>query len=595
MNSAQIFYQQKAEEFSIQLKAVSANLRRFAWFRFLAFLLIPAPAFIFGLKSPVTFVVGVAALVLFLFLVKKNIQVERRKKETALLKKLCEDELLALKHKYSHFKNGVEYTNPDHFYAYDLDLFGEGSLFQYLNRTVTVDGEILLARTLSHPPFEKKEIIERQKAVNELARHPEWRLHFRATGMMFEESKELNYEIRAWSDSSLPLGKAVVISRLLWLIPLLTLVAAIPAMLGISKLFLWTAIFIQWSLLLFFSKQVSSYFRNFGRKSALLEKYMAMLEYIGNSDFESDKLLQMKHSVIHPKPAGKTFSELKNWVDRFEYRQNIIVAFLLNSLLLWDIRCMFHLWRWHQQHHIEIAGWLDTIAAFDELVSLAGFAGNHPGFVYPEVANDDFIFRAEKLGHPLLPQNKRVGNDFAVAGWSKAVIVTGANMAGKSTFLRTVGINLILAETGAPVCAQNMVFTPVQLFTNMRTTDSLQKEESYFFAELKRIKRVLELLENGMPVFVILDEMLKGTNSVDKLNGSKELVKKLLQLPAVSLIATHDLKLSEMEADFPNQVANLCFEIRIEKNEMVFDYKLSDGVTQTMNATFLMKKMGIIE
>ncbi len=594
MNFAQIFYQQKAEEYSIQMKAVSANLRRFAWFRFFAFLLIPAPAFIFGLKNPITFVAGAAALVLFLVLVKKNIQVERRKRETTILKKLCEDELLALKHKYSHFKNGIEYTDPDHFYAYDLDLFGEGSLFQYLNRTVTVDGEKLLAKTLGHPPFEKEEIIERQKAIEELAQHPEWRLHFRATGLMFEENKELNLEIRAWTKTTLNLEKEGLISHFLWLIPLLTLVAAIPALLGITKLFLWTAIFIQWSLLLFFSKQVSFYFRYFGRKSAMLEKYMAMLEYTGRGDFKSEKLLQMKHSVIHPKPAGKTFSELKNWVDRFEYRQNIIVAFLLNSLLLWDIRCMFHLWRWHQLHHGEIAGWLDTIAAFDELVSLAGFAGNHPGFAYPEVASDDFIFRAEQLGHPLLPQNKRVGNNFVVASWSKAVIVTGANMAGKSTFLRTVGVNLILAEAGAPVCAQSMVFTPVQLFTNMRTTDSLQKEESYFFAELKRIKRVLELLENGMPVFVILDEMLKGTNSVDKLNGSKELVKKLLQLPAVSLIATHDLKLSEMDADFPNQVANLCFEIRIENNEMVFDYKLSSGVTQTMNATFLMKKMGII-
>ncbi|HCE58851.1 MAG TPA: hypothetical protein DER09_13740 [Prolixibacteraceae bacterium] len=594
MNSAQIFYQQKAEEYSIQLKAVSANLRRFAWFRFFAFLLIPAPALIFGLKSPLTFVVGAAALVLFLFLVKKNIQVEKRKKETAILKKLCEDELLALKHKYSHFKNGIEYTDPDHFYAYDLDLFGEGSLFQYLNRTVTVDGEMLLAKILVHPPFEKEEINERQQAIKELAQNPGWRLHFRATGLMFEESKELNLEIRAWTKTTLNLEKAGIINHLLWLIPLLTMVAAIPAILGISKLFLWVTIIIQWSLILFFSKQISFYFRYFGRKSALLEKYMALLEYIGKGDFKSEKLLQMKHSVIHPKPAGKTFSELKNWVNRFEYRQNIIVAFLLNSLLLWDIRCMFHLWRWHQQHHGEIAGWLDAIAAFDELITFGGFAGNHPGFVYPEVANDNFIFRAEQLGHPLLPQNKRVGNDFTVAGWSKAVIITGANMAGKSTFLRTVGINLILAETGAPVCAQCMVFTPVQLFTNMRTTDSLQKEESYFFAELKRIKRVLELLENGMPVFVILDEMLKGTNSLDKLNGSKELVKKLLQLPAVSFIATHDLKLSEMEVNFPEQVSNLCFEIKIESNEMVFDYKLSDGVTQTMNATFLMRKMGII-
>ncbi|MGE0018056.1 MAG: hypothetical protein AB7S72_00190 [Draconibacterium sp.] len=594
MESAQIFYQQKADEFSIQLKVVSANLRRFAWFRFFAFFLIPAPAFIFGLKSPVTFVAGATALVLFLFLVKKNIQVEKRKKETAILKKLCEDELLALKHKYSHFKNGVEYTDPDHFYAYDLDLFGEGSMFQYLNRTVTVDGEMLLAKTLGHPPFEKEEIKERQKAIKELAQHPEWRLHFRATGLMFEENKELNHEIRAWTELDLKFKNAVTVKWILFAIPLLTLISIVPFALGVTNLFFKFMVLVQWIFLYFFRKQIKQYFQFFGRKSALLEKYMALLDYIGKGDFKSEKLLQMKHSVIHPKPAGKTFSELKNWVDRFEYRQNIIVAFLLNSILLWDIRCMFHLWRWHQQHHSEIAGWLDTIAAFDELVSFAGFAGNHPGFVYPEVTTNDFAFKAEQLGHPLLPQNKRIGNDFAVAEWSKAVIITGANMAGKSTFLRTVGINLILAECGAPVCAQNMVFTPVQLFTNMRTTDSLQKEESYFFAELKRIKRVLELLESGLPVFVILDEMLKGTNSVDKLNGSKELVKKLLQLPAVSLIATHDLKLSEMEADFPKQVENLCFEIRIENNEMVFDYKLSNGVTQTMNATFLMRKMGII-
>lgn len=594
MSVAQIFYQKKAEEFSIQLKAVSANLRRFAWFRFYAFLQIPSPALLFGLKSPVTFVFGTAALVLFLFLVKKNIQFERRKREITILKKLCEDELLALKHQYSHFKNGAEYTDPDHFYAYDLDLFGEGSLFQYLNRTVTIDGEKVLAKTLSHPTIEKNEIKERQKAVNELAQHPGWRLHFRATGLMFEESKELNHEIRLWSEKTLILEKFALIGKLLWIAPLLTLVAAIPAVSGISNCFLWIAISIQWILLVAFRKQVSFYFRYFGRKSALLEKYMALLELIGKTNFEAEKLTGLQKMVVQPKSAGKVFLELKKWVDRFEYRQNIIVAFLLNSFLLWDIRCMFHLWSWHQKHHREIAGWLDIIAEFDALVSLSGFAGNHPDFVYPGVADDDFYFRAEQLGHPLLPETKRVGNDFAVTGWSNAVIVTGANMAGKSTFLRTVGINLILAQTGLPVCAKSMVFTPVQLFTHMRTTDSLQKEESYFFAELKRIKRLLDILEQRTPVFVILDEMLKGTNSVDKLNGSKELIKKLLQLPAVSLIATHDLKLSELEYDFQNRVANLCFEIRIENNEMIFDYKLSPGVTQTMNATFLMRKMGII-
>jgi DNA mismatch repair ATPase MutS len=181
-----------------------------------------------------------------------------------------------------------------------------------------------------------------------------------------------------------------------------------------------------------------------------------------------------------------------------------------------------------------------------------------------------------------------------INGWAKVMIVTGANMAGKSTFLRTVGVSLVLARTGAPVCAAEMVFSPVEIYTNMRTTDSLLKDESYFFAELKRIKGVLDRLQNGERIFVILDEMLKGTNSVDKFNGSKELIRRLVELKAVALIATHDLKLSEMEDTYPQQVFNKCFEIRIENDEMVFDYKLTDGVTQTMNATFLMKKMGII-
>ena len=230
----------------------------------------------------------------------------------------------------------------------------------------------------------------------------------------------------------------------------------------------------------------------------------------------------------------------------------------------------------------------------DALVSLGNYASNNPEYVYPEIHEGGFTFQAEYLGHPLLHPEKRISNNFEVNGWSKVLIVTGANMAGKSTFLRTVGVNLILSRLGAPVCAGKMRVTPVEIYTNMRTTDSLLKEESYFFAELKRIKGVLDRLQKGERIFVILDEMLKGTNSVDKLNGSKKLIRKLLELKAVALIATHDLKLSELQDEFPQQVINKCFEISIENNELVFDYKLSDGVTKTMNATFLMKKMGII-
>jgi DNA mismatch repair ATPase MutS len=235
-----------------------------------------------------------------------------------------------------------------------------------------------------------------------------------------------------------------------------------------------------------------------------------------------------------------------------------------------------------------------VIAETDALVSLGNLAYNQPGYVFPDVHSGGFIFHAERMGHPLLPPGKRVCNDLSLNGWSKVLVITGANMAGKSTFLRTVGVNLLLARLGAPVCAGRMIFTPVKVYTNMRTTDSLLKDESYFFAELKRTKAILDRLEGGERILVILDEMLKGTNSADKLSGSKALIARLLQLRAVALIATHDLKLSEMEVEYPQMVFNKCFEIKLEENDMVFDYLLRDGVTQTMNATFLMKKMGIV-
>ncbi len=321
---------------------------------------------------------------------------------------------------------------------------------------------------------------------------------------------------------------------------------------------------------------------------------MQLLRLIETHEFSVNYLNELQAKVLKPVSASQVFSRLQKLVKEFDYRGNLLVGIILNSLFLWDIRCVYRLWNWQNSHHKKFPEWLDVIAEMDALISLANFAQNNPDYAYPEIETEHYFLHAEKMGHPLLNPAKRVTNELEINGWSKVLIITGANMAGKSTFLRTVGVNFILGRTGAPVCASNMRFTPVAIYTNMRTTDSLLLDESYFFAELKRIKGVLDRLQKGEQIFVILDEMLKGTNSVDKLNGSKELIRRLINYQSISLIATHDLKLSEMEKEFPEQIKNLCFEIRIENNEMVFDYKLSDGVTKTMNATFLMKKMGII-
>ncbi|MFW5831126.1 MAG: MutS-related protein [Prolixibacteraceae bacterium] len=575
------------------LRDISAKVKQFAWYRFFAFLLIFLPLVTFGFNW-ITIVVGIIFLVLFLFLVKKNVQMEKQKNKYAILKKLAENELLALEHKYSHFENGKEFLNTDHSFSYDLDLFGEGSLFQFINRTATQSGRQKLAGWLQNPSFQKSEILKRQGAIDELSQIPNWRLYFLANGLLFKETKELSEEVKNWSAAKLKLEKPKRIKWIINLIPALTLLAIIPAVLGITNLAFYVMILVQWILLAKYRKTISLYFDYFGRKSQLVEKYMQLLQFIEDWEFHAAYLNELQRKIKEPDAASHIFSKLKSRMKEFEYRQNIIVGFVLNSLFLWDIRSTYRLWKWHRKHHKKLADWLETIAETDALISLANLAGNHPKYTFPEIHEGGFIFHAKDLGHPLLHPEKRVDNNLEIDGWSKVLIVTGANMAGKSTFLRAVGINLVLARTGAPVCAKELIFTPVEIYTDMRTTDSLLKDESYFFAELKRIKGVLDKLQNGEKIFVILDEMLKGTNSVDKLNGSKELIRRLLNLKSVSLIATHDLKLSEMEEEYPQQVFNKCFEIRIENNEMVFDYKLSDGVTKTMNATFLMKKMGII-
>ncbi len=592
--SIETFYSQKAGEYDVQLKIVTKKVKRFAWYRFFTFLLIFVPLFIFGLKSWFTLIFSLSAIVFFFFLVKKNIQLEILKKKTTLLKKIAEDELLAINHQFSHFKNGAEFLNTDHFFSYDLDLFGEGSLFQFINRTSTISGQQKLAGWFIKPPLQNEEIIKKQGAIQELSQIPEWRLHFLAKGQIFEETDEMHNEILSWAGLELQLKNAASIRWLLYVIPLLTLISLVPAAFGVTNLFVWIMVLSQWIFLYFFRKSVKHYFQFFGRKSELLSKYMQLLQFIEEKEFKSVLLNELQNKVSLPVSASTVFQQLKNLVEQFEYRQNILVGFFLNSLFLWDIRCVYRLLNWHNRHHQKLTDWLEVIAETDALISLANFANNHPNFIYPEIHEGGFTFQAEKMGHPLLHKNKRVCNDFEINGWAKVMIITGANMAGKSTFLRSVGVNLILARTGAPVCAERMVFTPIEIYTNMRTTDSLLKDESYFFAELKRIKGVLDLLQNGERFFVILDEMLKGTNSVDKLNGSRELLRKLVQFKSVSLIATHDLKISEMEDEYPQHVFNKCFEIRIENDDLVFDYKLSDGVTKTMNATFLMKKMGII-
>jgi len=285
---------------------------------------------------------------------------------------------------------------------------------------------------------------------------------------------------------------------------------------------------------------------------------------------------------------------LNKELDRLNLRNNQLLYIILEGCLFWQLRQMLRIENWKQTYGHQLALWLETLGQMDAICSLATFAFNHPEYTYPQIAEEPFIFKAQDMGHPLMPESRCVKNDANIPSRPYFIIITGANMAGKSTYLRTIGCNYLLACIGAPACCSSLKIYPAQLMTSLRTNDSLNNNESYFFAELKRLKQIIDQLNNGKEMFIILDEILKGTNSKDKQKGSFALIQQLMTLQTNGIIATHDLLLGELAQLFPHEVKNYCFEADILNNELTFPYKLKEGIAKNMNACFLMKKMGII-
>ena len=327
----------------------------------------------------------------------------------------------------------------------------------------------------------------------------------------------------------------------------------------------------------------------------VLKNHNSLIKQIEELDFGSELLKQKKEMLyFEEESASMVINKLSNILDAFDSRSNVFVGVVLNALLLWDIHCVMRFDRWRRKYADHIPKWLEVLSDFDAYSSLGSYAFNHPDFTFPEIS-DSSKWEFREMGHPLIPKNVRVDNDFTISKKGEINIVTGPNMAGKSTFLRAIGVNLILAHIGLPVCAREFIFKSVFLFSSMRTTDSLQNNESYFFSELKRLKSLLDIVVSQKNVFFLLDEILKGTNSIDKTLGSKNVISRLVKLEGTGLIATHDLTLGELENEFKGLVFNKCFDSTIINDQLVFDYTLHDGITQNMNASFLMKKMGITE
>ncbi len=591
------FYLTKKEENESLLKNIQQNIRFISILRLSVVIFAIVFIYLFHTKGSlvITSIIS-ASIFLMLVLIKKHGKLFYAKDYYLESIRSYQNELHAIDYDFSVFDDGKERMNKMHPFSFDIDLFGEKSLFQSLNRTVTPYGKNILADWFEYPLKEKKEITDRQEVIKELQKKNDLRQKFRVTGLLFSGKETDISDLRKFVDEKsllLPFKRYFKLLALLypcfWIL-LITLV--ILKIWSISVLGI--AIIVLYGLSESQAKKINIIQRSLDKKVKILSTYSDLIKIIEEDNASSEELAKLKKNLTK---KGKNISilikDLSSYLSNLDQRSGGLGRFILNTLLLWDIRYALKIEEWKETNGKDLNHWMKTLGTYDAFCSLGTFAFNHSEYVYPTPIDSYFSFQAEALGHPLMHRDICVKNDIHIDQHPFFMIITGANMAGKSTYLRTVAVNYLLASIGAPVCANKFLFSPAQLVTGIRTSDSLTDNESYFFAELKRLKMIIDRLKNGEKLFIILDEILKGTNSVDKQKGSIALMKQLVNMDTCGIIATHDLALGNLSEIFPENIKNYRFEADIHEDKLTFSYTLQRGIAKNMNACFLMKKMGI--
>lgn len=579
-----------------QLQQVKKQIFRISMLRLALFIAgIAGLYFFFNQTTLLTICICLTFLPLFI-LVKIHNRFFIRKEWLETQARIIQEELQALSGDYSSFEDGKEYVNPEHPYSFDLDIFGRRSLFQSINRTCTFFGKVRLAEWLQNHLHEKTSIEKRQEMVREISEHTLFREQFRVAGLVHHGQSSDAEKIQAWSQSPAQYLHAGWVKTFIWGVPVINSLLLITSLAGWIS-FSWLGLSFGIFLVLSFGiiKRATYIQETYGKQLKSLNGYARLIALAKAEEWKSAGMQElMERFNLNGQSPVQALQQLSKELDRLDLRNNQFLYVLLEGSIFFQLQEIVRIERWKVRYGQHINEWLKTVGELDALCSLGTFAYNHPQYTYPELTEKPFCFLTTQMGHPLMPASQCVKNDATIPSRPFFLIITGANMAGKSTYLRTIGVNYLLACIGAPVCCERLKLHPNQLITSLRTSDSLSDNESYFFAELKRLKRIIDLLNQGQQLFIILDEILKGTNSMDKQKGSFDLIRQFMQLKANGIIATHDLLLGSLIKQFPEEIRNYCFEADIKENELTFSYKLREGVAQNMNACFLMKKMGII-
>lgn len=581
-------YNNNIELNSIKLKLVKKKLLVSSMIRLVIFIVSFSSAYYFFGNTPIVILSIVLGIVSFLLLLSKHTDLVSEKRYLQTIIEINENEIKALNNDLSAYENGVEYNDPLHHFSHDIDLFGDHSFFHHVNRTNRKESEFLLASMLSSNTIDN--IESKQESIKELSSMLDWRQNYSVSTKMIEEEVS---------------SKAIFI----WLNDYKTFISKPAYFLGLAFPFITLSVFGLYffnlfgeSMLLYvllaglgitsvFLKKITKLSNHASEFKGVMSQYANLLVEIENQEFKTELLTANQNKIkSESKKASEILKELSKYIDALDQRNNMLFGVVGNGYLLWDIKQVYKIEKWITAYKSKVKNWFEVIEFFDAYNSLANFAYNHPTFNYP-VLKDENVIKAKQLGHFMIDESVRISND-VVIDKNNFIIITGANMAGKSTFLRTVALNIVSANMGLPVCAEKFEYNPIKLISSMRTSDSLLDDESYFFSELKRLKFIVDEIKTDH-YFIILDEILKGTNSKDKEEGSKKFVQKLVASKSTGIIATHDLGLCTIAEQLP-QVKNKYFDAEIVDDELSFDYKYKEGICQNMNASFLLKKMDIV-
>ena len=594
MNATE-FYAKRIEEINIDLKKLQSKKSIFGVLRFGSIVgILGIFYFLWNVHKNFTIALAVFIIIVFIKLIHADLANKATIKHLQHLLKINTTELLALSGNFSVFENGEKYKPHTHEYANDMDLFGTASLFQFLNRTTSAFGAEKLANWLLYPS-NKNTILQRQNAVKELVNKKYFCQNLQAIGKETSIQKSTLLNLEKWMQQPTILAQFNHWKWLRYLLPATMISICILYVMDIvgDNLF-YPALFLS-AVIAFQINKIVAPLHN--QLSALVNDLQILAQSIlciEKEKFDADLLKNLQGNLkANNKNVSTKIVALKSILDKLDLRYNIVLTIPLNLILHWNLQQVLDLEKWKAQNNTDIKKWFEVLAEYEALQSFATINFNNEAWCFPKLADKYFEINATNLGHPLIEKDKGVTNIIDIKNAASVMLITGSNMAGKSTYLRSVGVNAILCMAGAPVCASRFTMSPIQILSSMRVADNLVENTSTFYAELKKLKTIIEKINNGEEVFVLLDEILRGTNSLDRHTGTDALIRQLIKQKTAAILATHDVELATIETEYPTNIFNHHFDAQINGEELYFDYKLKNGVCTNMNASLLMKKIGL--